>query len=88
MANNSGKVIAALLGGAVLGAVAALLLAPKSGAETRQQIIALVREKGVKMNKEELEALCSKVIGKVKDYFTDEELEEAVEEALDEVDKA
>ena len=37
MANNAGKVIAALLGGAVLGAAAALLLAPKSGAETRQQ---------------------------------------------------
>ena len=88
MANNSGKVIAALLGGAALGAVAALLLAPKSGAETRQAIIALVREKGVKLNKEELDALCSRVIGKVKDYFTDEELEEAVEEALDEVDKA
>jgi len=88
MANNSGKVIAALLGGAALGAVAALLLAPKSGAETRQEIIALVREKGVKLNKEELDALCSRVIGKVKDYFTDEELEEAVEEALDEVDKA
>ena len=71
-----------------MGAVAALLLAPKSGAETRQAIIALVREKGVKLNKEELDALCSRVIGKVKDYFTDEELEEAVEEALDEVDKA
>ena len=85
MANNSGKVIAALLGGAALGAIAALLLAPKSGAETRQQIIALVREKGVRLNKEELDALCSRVIGKVKDYFTDEELEEAVEEALDEV---
>ncbi|MBR3647913.1 MAG: YtxH domain-containing protein [Paludibacteraceae bacterium] len=85
MANNAGKVIAALLGGAVLGAAAALLLAPKSGAETRQQIRDIVREKGIKLNKDELDALCSRVIGKVRDYFTDEELEDAVEEALDDV---
>ena len=85
MANNAGKVIAALLGGAVLGAATALLLAPKSGAETRQQIKDIVREKGIKLNKEELDALCSRVIGKVRDYFTDEELEDAVDEALDDV---
>jgi len=88
MANNAGKVIAALLGGAVLGAAAALLLAPKSGAETRQQIRDIVREKGIKLNKDELDALCSRVIGKVRDYFTDEELEDAVEEALDEKKEA
>lgn len=88
MANNAGKVIAALLGGAAMGAVAALLLAPKSGAETRQQIIDIVREKGIKLNKEELDALCSRVIGKVKDYFTEEELEDAVEDELSNTGKA
>lgn len=71
-----------------MGAVAALLLAPKSGAETRQQIKDIVREKGIKLNKEELDMLCSKVIGKVKDYFTEEELEDAVDEALEDAGKA
>ena len=43
-----------------------------------------MREKGIKLNKEELEALCSKVIAKVKDYCSLEELEEAVDDALNE----
>ncbi len=81
---RTGKVIAAFLGGATLGAIAALLFAPKSGAEIRQQIIDIVREKGLKLNKEELEALCSKVIAKVKDYCSLEDLEEAVDEVLSE----
>ena len=88
MANNAGNVLAAFLGGAVLGAVTALLLAPKSGAETRQQIVDIIREKGIRLNKEELDAVCSKVIGKVKDYFTEEELEDAVDEALENTGKA
>ena len=72
--------MAAFIGGAAMGAVAALLLAPKSGVEMRQDIIG---EKGIKLNKEELEALCSKVIAKVRDYCSLEELEEAVDEVLD-----
>ena len=88
MANNAGNVLAAFLGGAVLGAVTALLLAPKSGAETRQQIVDIIREKGIRLNKEELDAVCSKVIGKVKDYFTEEELEDAMDEALENTGKA
>ncbi|MBO4621671.1 MAG: YtxH domain-containing protein [Paludibacteraceae bacterium] len=84
MANSAGKVLAAFIGGAAMGAIAALLLAPKSGAELRQEITDIVREKGIKLNKEELEALCSKVIAKVKDYCSLEELEEAVEDALKE----
>ena len=84
MANSAGKVLAAFIGGAAMGAIAALLLAPKSGAELRQEITDIVREKGIKLNKEELEALCAKVIAKVKDYCSLEELEEAVEDALKE----
>lgn len=85
MANTTGKVVAALLGGAAIGALAALLLAPKSGAETRAQILALAKEKGLDLDKEQLEALCSKVIARVKEYFTEEELEAAVEEVAEEV---
>lgn len=71
-----------------MGAMAALLLAPKSGAEMRREIMDIVREKGIKLNKEELEAVCSKVIAKVRDYCSLEELEEAVEEVLDEKKEA
>ena len=80
--------MAAFVGGAALGAVAALLLAPKSGVEMRQDIINIVRAKGIKLNKEELEAPCSKVIAKVRDYCSLEALEEAVEEVLDEKKEA
>lgn len=85
---KTGHVLAALLGGAVVGAVAALLLAPKSGAETREQIMKIAREQGAKLNREELEALCSRVIAKLKDYFSDDELVAAVEEELDKAEEA
>lgn len=42
---NVTKMLLALLGGAVVGATAALLFAPKSGAELRAEIAAIAREK-------------------------------------------
>ena len=39
------KMLLALLGGAVVGATAALMLAPKSGRELRAEIAAIAREK-------------------------------------------
>ena len=44
------KVLLALLGGAVVGATAALLFAPKSGSELRAEIAAIAREKYSHMN--------------------------------------
>lgn len=89
--SNSTKVFAALLGGAAIGAIAALLLAPKSGAELRADIIALAKEKGLDLNKEDLEAFCSKVIAKVRTQYdtlfgeaTEAELEAAVNEVIEE----
>lgn len=68
----------------MIGAAAALLFAPKSGEETRKQIAGLARQKGLVLNKEELEAFVNKVMAKVKDYFTSADLEAAVEEAIHE----
>lgn len=84
MAKNSGSIVAALLGGALAGAAAALLLAPKSGKELRDQIVKIAREQGAKINKEDIEAFVGKVIAKVKDLCNIEELESAVEEVLEE----
>ena len=44
------KVLLALLGGAVVGATAALLMAPKRGSELRAEIAAIAREKYSHMN--------------------------------------
>ena len=56
-----GKIMAAFAGGALVGAVVALLTAPKSGAETRAQIIALAKEKGLHLDHTEWDAFVAKV---------------------------
>lgn len=43
------------LGGAFLGAVIALLLAPESGDDTREKIKSKLEEKGIKLSKEQLD---------------------------------
>lgn len=77
-----GKVLAALAGGALVGAAIALLVAPKSGAETRAQIVALAKEKGLYLSKAEWDAFVAKVKARLQDYFTDDELEKAVNDVL------
>ena len=86
--NNAGTIIAALLGGAIVGAMAALLFAPKSGAELREDVARIAREQAAHLNKEELEALVNKVLARVKDYFTKEEIKEVVEQTIAEGAKA
>ncbi len=82
MANNTGSIIAALLGGAIVGAMAALLFAPKSGQELRDDVVRIAKEKASHLNKEELEELVNKVLARVREYFSKEEIEEAVETAI------
>ena len=43
------------LGGAFLGAIIALLLAPETGDETREKIKSKLEEKGIKLSKEQLD---------------------------------
>ena len=86
--NNAGTIIAALLGGALVGAMAALLFAPKSGKELRDDVVRIAREQASHLNKEELEAVVNKVLARVKDYFTKEEIAEAVDQVIAEQAKA
>lgn len=81
---SKAKVLAAFLGGALVGAAAALLLAPKTGAEMREEIARIAREKGLNLDKEELEAFINKVAQKVQNYFTEEDIAEAVESTIEE----
>ncbi len=83
-----GKILAALAGGALVGAAVALLTAPKSGAETRAQIIALAKEKGLYLDHAEWDAFVAKVKARLHDYFTHEELDAVVDEVLAEEKKA
>ncbi|MCQ2349024.1 MAG: YtxH domain-containing protein [Paludibacteraceae bacterium] len=74
----------AFIGGAAAGVLAGILLAPDSGSNTRAKIITMLKEKGVIMSKEELEAFIAKVKGKLKLGFSAEDLEQAVEDSIDE----
>ena len=59
------KMLLALLGGAVVGATAALMLAPKSGRELRAEIAAIAREKYQNMNMDEISHLVDKVMKRI-----------------------
>lgn len=72
-------------GGVAVGAVAALLLAPTSGAELRAKIAKMLQEKGV--TKDRLEDLVAKVSAKVKNISEPNELEIVVDEVLAEENK-
>lgn len=47
--------LATFLFGAAIGAVAALLLAPAKGSETRSKIADMLRDKGIDLSKEDLD---------------------------------
>ncbi len=74
------KSLLAFAGGIAVGAVAALLLAPTSGAELRGKIIELLKAKGV--SKEKIDELLAKITEKVKSFTTMDDLEIVVDEVL------
>lgn len=54
---NLGGIIAAFLGGAIVGAVLGVLFAPESGEETRKKIKEALEKRGIKLNEAELDDL-------------------------------
>lgn len=50
---NTAGIIAAFLGGALVGAAIGLLLAPESGEETRKKIVEELEKMGIKLPKTE-----------------------------------
>lgn len=61
------NVLAAFLGGAAIGATLGILFAPEKGEDTRQKIKDILREKGIKLNRSEMDELVDKIAAEVKD---------------------
>lgn len=53
----------AFLGGAIVGAGAALLLAPEKGEELRTRICKILRKNGIKISDDEVDALVAELAG-------------------------
>ena len=60
-------ILAAFIGGAAIGAALGILFAPEKGEDTRQKIKDILREKGIKLNRSEMDELVDKIAAEVKD---------------------
>ena len=60
------SILAAFLGGAVVGAAAGILFAPEKGEDTRHKIAEILRKKGIKLNRSEMETLVDEIAAEMK----------------------
>ena len=61
------NILAAVIGGAAIGAALGILFAPEKGEDTRQKIKDILREKGIKLNRSEMDELVDKIAAEVKE---------------------
>ena len=57
----------AFLGGVTLGATTGILFAPEKGEDTRRKIAEVLRKKGIRLNRAEMEDLVDQIAAEVKD---------------------
>ena len=61
------SIVEAFLGGVTLGAAAGILFAPEKGEDTRRKIAEVLRKKGIRLNRAEMEDLVDQIAAEVKD---------------------
>ncbi len=59
-------VLAAFLGGAIAGAALGILFAPEKGDATRHRIAELLRSKGIKLGKGDMDKLVDEIANEIK----------------------
>ena len=60
------NVLAAFLGGAAVGAALGILFAPEKGEDSSNKIAEILRKKGIKLNRNEMENLVDEIAAEIK----------------------
>ncbi len=60
------NVLAAFLGGAAVGATLGILFAPEKGEDTRAKIADILRKKGIRLNRSEMDDLVDEIAAEMK----------------------
>ncbi|MBS5436282.1 MAG: YtxH domain-containing protein [Muribaculaceae bacterium] len=64
---NNLTILSAFLGGAIVGAGAALLFAPEKGEDLRERIKGILRKRGICCNDKEIDALVEQLTTEIDD---------------------